>query len=210
MDFSDKSDLAMRLTPNPRGPERLLSSAPAMAPIARRGTSAALFVDGAMLSRELWLRARQIDLRGLVSWAETVAGPIETRYWFDATSDCAPNGFHHAAARAGGFRLKVHPQAPRTLRSIDGRAMQAVKQVGVDVGLAVSAVLSHERDLWETLVLVAGDGDFYPLAEYLVEQRSVRLIVLGVPEMSSPWLTSYASLKCDLSTVIDVVSRPRD
>ncbi len=30
----------------------------------------------------------------------------------------------------------------------------------------------------DTLVLVAGDGDFYPLAEDLVERRGVRLIVL--------------------------------
>lgn len=57
-----------------------------------------------------------------------------------------------------------------------------MKQIGVDVGHAVHALRSIDRDGWDTLVLVAGDGDLFPLAEHLVEERSVNLIVLGAPE----------------------------
>ena len=170
--------------------------------------SAALFVDGAALSIDLKRKGGVVDLVGLVSWVESVAGPLVVRYWFDATMDGAPNAFHSAAARAGGFRLKIHPQSPRTLYGIDGRQMPAIKQVGVDVGLAVHAIRSIDRDRWDTLVLVAGDGDFYPLAEYLVEQRGVRLIVLGSPETSSPMLTSYATTAYRVSSVISKISRP--
>ena len=169
--------------------------------------SAALFVDGAALSIELKRRSRVINLAGLVNWAESVAGPLAVRYWFDATMDGTPNAFHDAAARAGGFRLKIHPQAPRMLHGTDGRQIPSIKQIGVDVGLAVHAVRSIDRDRWDTLVLVAGDGDFYPLAEYLVEQRGVRLIVLGSPETSSPMLTSYATSAYPVSSVISEISR---
>ena len=140
--------------------------------------SAALFVDGAALTIDLRRRGCAVDLTGLVTWAESVAGPLSIRYWFDATVDGTPNAFHNAAARAGGFRLKVHPQVPRMIRGTDGRQVPAMKQVGVDVGLAIQVLRSFERDGWDTLVLVAGDGDFFPLAEDLVERHGVRLIVL--------------------------------
>jgi hypothetical protein len=169
--------------------------------------SAALFVDGAALTIELRRRGCSVDLTGLVRWAESVAGPLAIRYWFDATVDGTPNAFHNAAARAGGFRLKVHPQIPRMMCGTDGRQITAMKQVGVDVGLAIQVLRSLDRDGWDTLVLVAGDGDFYPLAEDLVERRGVRLIVLGAPEASSGMLTSYASKAYPVSTVLSEISR---
>lgn len=169
--------------------------------------SAALFVDGAALTIDLKRRGYAVDLCGLVRWAESVAGPISIRYWFDATLDGTPNAFHSAAARAGGFRIKLHPQVPRMLRGTDGREIPAMKQVGVDVDLAVHVMHSLERDRWNTVVLVAGDGDFYPLAQHIVEQRGVRLIVLGAPESSSGLLTSYASAAYPIVTVISEISR---
>jgi len=169
--------------------------------------SAALFVDGAYLSIALKRRGYAVDLHGLVRWSESIAGPLSVRYWFDATMDGTPSAFHNAAARAGGFRLKIHPQAPRTMFGTDGRTVLAIKQIGVDVGLAVHALRSIDRDRWDTLVLVAGDGDFFPLAEYLVEHRGVRLIVLGSPETSSAMLTSYATHAYPISTVLTQISR---
>lgn len=169
--------------------------------------SAAIFVDGAALSIDLKRRGCVVDLGGLVLWAESVAGPLAVRYWFDATMDGAPNAFHSAAARAGGFRLKIHPQSPRMLQGTDGRHIPAIKQVGVDVGLAVQVLQSVDRDRWDTLVLVAGDGDFFPLAEYLVEQKGIRLIVLGSPETSSPMLTSYATSAYPVASVLSKISR---
>lgn len=166
--------------------------------------SAALFVDGAAISIGLKRRGCAVSL---VSWAESIAGLLAVRYWFDATMDGTPNAFHSAAARAGGFRLKIHPQFPLTLHGTDGRQVPSMKQVGVDVALAIYAVRSLDRDHWDTMILVAGDGDLFPLAEYLVEERGVRLIVLGSPETSSPMLTSYATKSYPIASVLSEISR---
>ncbi len=167
--------------------------------------SAALFVDGAALSIALRRCGHLVDLRRLVGWAEDIAGPLTVRYWFDGTLDGTPNGFHRAAAHAGGFRLKINPKAPREFGP-DGKL--AYKQVGVDVALAVHAMRSLERDRWTTLVLVAGDGDFYPLAEHLVEQRGVRLIVLASLETTSAMLTCYATHVYVVESLLGNIATP--
>ncbi len=82
-----------------------------------------------------------------------------------------------------------------------------MKQVGVDVGLAIAVLRSLDRDGWGTLVLVAGDGDFFPLAKDLIEHRGVRLIILGAPERPSGLLTCYASMAYPIETVISKISR---
>jgi uncharacterized LabA/DUF88 family protein len=168
--------------------------------------SAGLFVDGAALDIGMRRLGFSIDVARLVEWAESIAGPIAVRYWFDATLDGGPHGFHNAAARVGGFRLKISPKAPRPAAA---GSHISYKQVGVDVSLTVEAMRSVDRDRWDHLILIAGDGDFYPLAEHLVEERGVQLTLLGSPETSSAMLTCYATTRYRLSELADRLARPQ-
>ena len=152
-------------------------------------------------------RDRQPDLQGLGAWAERVAGArLESKHWYDATPDEKPNQFHFAA-RSAGYSVQLGPLTTHT-STLGLLTITRVKQVGVDIDLAMSTYRSYMNGSWTTLVLVAGDGDFFRLPQYLAE-HGVRVILLRDPSSTNKKLEKLVSETYDMSAVIDLITRPR-
>jgi uncharacterized LabA/DUF88 family protein len=169
--------------------------------------SAALLVDGAMLSMYTRERNLQPDLRNLAVWAEEAAGaPLESKQWFDAAPDATWNAFHFAARNAG---YVVHVGPVKTRAATLGQfTISHNKQVGVDVALATKGVVSWMNGRWSTVVLVAGDGDFVPLVEQMLE-FGVRVILLRDRLSTDQQLEQLASEVHEMSGLIGAITRPR-
>jgi uncharacterized LabA/DUF88 family protein len=170
--------------------------------------SAAVVVDGAMLSIYARDRNLQPDLKGLAKLAEAIAeSPLEDRLWFDATTDAELNNFHFAA-KGAGYQVKVNELVERSSEVDRSITVCRRKQVGVDVSLALDTLEAHLAGTWNVLVLVACDGDFLPLLEKLRDYK-VRLILLCDRAWTAKKLAQFADKVYDLSEVLGKVTRPR-
>jgi hypothetical protein len=78
----------------------------------------------------------------------------------------------------------VHPTS--------GVQYEVTQQKAVDVGLAFHLLCSHTNRGWTKLALCAGDGDFYEVAQYLVEVKNVDMFLFGSPGSISGDLSPYA------------------
>jgi uncharacterized LabA/DUF88 family protein len=165
---------------------------------------AMLAADGAGISIFMRQRRRSISFERLIDWARDIAGVAPSpRYWFDANAASVGTSFHVAAARVGGFRVIMHPTASRTVFDDNGHPFRVTKQVGVDVDLALTISRSHSRDDWNTLILLAGDGDFYPLVQRLVEEHSVRVILVAAKHSASAYITPYVNQYHSLESLVE-------
>jgi uncharacterized LabA/DUF88 family protein len=176
--------------------------------------SAALFVDGAALRIGALQIGIQIDFARLRSWAAAVAkATIVEAYWFDATDTGVPTSAHRAL-RVSGYRTRIHeiqeiPILRDGRRQYDraGTLIVQRKQVGVDVALACELLASHSRCRWDTLILVAGDGDLVPPLQQLVEQSAIRVILVGSQRARSHRLVPWVEVSIDLNDIANDVGR---
>lgn len=88
-----------------------------------------------------------------------------------------------------GFQVKM-----KDLQVFPGGA----KKGDWDVGITVDAIRLADR--LDTLVLVAGDGDYIPLVRYLQEAKGCRVEVMAFQESTSMKLREAADLFIDLSS----------
>lgn len=87
-----------------------------------------------------------------------------------------------------GFELKM-----KDLQVFSGGA----KKGDWDVGITVDAIKLSER--LDTIVLVAGDGDYVPLVRYLQEAKGCRVEVMAFQESTSLKLREASDKFLDLS-----------
>jgi hypothetical protein len=145
----------------------------------------------------------QLHVTRFLRWIEHIAGPVVVRYWFDATVSGHPSAIHWAA-REAGFGVRVLRSVPQ----YNGASKATrFKQVGVDVALAIGTVASLERDCWRRLVLVAGDGDFCPLADFVVE-AGAELVLVGNHSTTSRELLRRAKRHHDLHDIAQQIIVP--
>ena len=177
-----------------------------------------LFIDGSHLSI-CWAQVapgRQLDFAGLLACLETeLDDRIAEAYCFDATEEGATSPRFRAMEHAG-IRVKLYTYSYESLYDkrrrplIDpstGRPAQRRIQKGVDVGLALQMLDSHQRGRWEKLVLVGSDADFAEPVQRLVEHHNVELITLGIPAGVSHAIVPYASQRLDLAAFAPRITR---
>lgn len=88
-----------------------------------------------------------------------------------------------------GFEVKM-----KDLQIFPGGA----KKGDWDVGITIDAVRMSDR--LDTIVLVAGDGDYVPLVKYLQEAKGCRVEVMAFQESTSMKLREAADQFIDLSS----------
>jgi len=73
-----------------------------------------------------------------------------------------------------------------------------VQKRRLDVGITVDAIKLADR--LDTIVLVAGDGDYIPLVRYLQEAKGCRVEVMAFQESTSLKLREASDKYIDLSS----------
>jgi hypothetical protein len=149
---------AVEATPAKPARPNLHRAGPRRPRARRRRIVTTLFVDGAAIS--IWLRPGCVDPTALVRWAEEVGGQLLL----------SPLGRRDERRRAqclscdrGAGGLPAPDLPDRAPTAADG--LRTVKQVGVDIALAVAAVESQQRDGWARLILAGSRRRLLPVAE---------------------------------------------
>ncbi|WP_144955328.1 NYN domain-containing protein [Pseudomonas oryzihabitans] len=164
-------------------------------------TGVAWFVDGAY-ALSAWngsVYGAKFDYLKLRLFIEQDAGePIGDAYYFNCDSDpptVAQINFNKflssAPPKGAGLRVKLYWLQSKAhewpasagggpiLHPVTGEQYTTKSQKGVDVGLAFNLMRSHAKRGWKKLYLVAGDGDFHEVVQYLVENEGVEVTVIG-------------------------------
>ena len=141
-------------------------------------------------------------------------GPILESYYLNSTHDPASdaqNAFHTwvktAPPKGPKFRVQLyklksmHMQCPGC-----GQLFDRQVQKGVDVGIATLIIKLAAQNVYDRLILSAGDGDFEDAISYVKSELHKEIWVSGSTANLSPDLQSYADNVLwleDMSPAID-------
>lgn len=180
----------------------------------------ALFIDAEYLNSQIG--GDHLDFIALRSWfEEALGGPMVEGYYFDAAS-AERAKFHEFLQRNVGLRVKnfwrssqelywpAHLGGGKVTHPKSGTPFIQMRQKAVDVALGFRLGWSWQNKQWKTLVLVAGDGDFADPVVTLVEDRGVRLLLVGDPVSISPALVPYASQIFNINNPLDPLAAALD
>lgn len=133
-----------------------------------------LFVDGAYLKGALESQRRFFfDSEPIINYTGLLAD-CQKAFYYDALPGrkCSQTEEEHQVvldeAERMLFEISSTPSWHVNVGFTKGQGKR-IKQQGVDVQLAINALMHRIRGNCERIVLIAGDLDFHPLAEALVE-----------------------------------------
>lgn len=156
-------------------------------------------VDGAYLFS--YGKTRPFDYLKLKNEIERInGGKIHESYYLNATADPwaeAQNSFHtwlkSAAPKGPRFRVQLyqlkslHVHCPSCKHAFDRQV-----QKGVDVGIATLIIKLAAQNVYDRLILSAGDGDFEDAISYVKSELHKEVWVSGSETNLSADLQSYA------------------
>jgi hypothetical protein len=170
-------------------------------------------VDGAYLFN--YGRQRPFDYLKLKNeLVRRNGGPIYESYYLHATPDHetdAQNAFHtwlkSAPPKGPKFRVQLYPlKALHVACPECGVSFDRVMQKGVDVGIATLIIKLAVQNVYDRLILSAGDGDFEDAIAYVKSELHKEIWISGAMTTLSPDLQSYADEVLwleDMSPAID-------
>lgn len=170
-------------------------------------------IDGAYLFS--YGKARPFDYLKLKNELERLGGhPIHESYYLHASGDPLSdqqNAFHtwlkSAPPRGPKVRVKLYPLKQLHARCPQcGHAHQRDMQKGVDVGIATLLIKLAAQDVYDRLILSAGDGDFEDAISYVKSDLHKQVWICGSQGNLSADLQSHADHVLwmeDLSPAID-------
>lgn len=142
-------------------------------------------------------------------------GPLHEGYFLNSSPDPssdAQNAFHtwlKSAAPKGPklrvqlYRLKdVHSNCPHCKQGFDRHV-----QKGVDVGIATLMIKLAAQNVYDRLILAAGDGDFEDAISYVKSELHKEVWVLGSQANLSADLQSYADAVVWLEDLLPAIAR---
>lgn len=173
-------------------------------------------VDGAYLFSYGKTRPNGIDYLKLKNELESINGsPIYEAYYLNSTPDPATdaqNGFHTwiKSAPPKGPKMRVqlyklkdmHNKCP----SCGGQFDRQV-QKGVDVGIATLIIKLASQNVYERLILSAGDGDFEDAISYIKSDLHKEFWVNGAHASLSTDLQSYSDRVLWLDDMIPAIDK---
>ena len=127
-------------------------------------------------------------------------GPIYESYYLNSTQDPATdaqNAFHTwiktASPKGPKFRVQLY-KLKNMHMTCPGCGHQFDRQVqkGVDVGIATLIIKLAAQNVYDRLILSAGDGDFEDAISYVKSELHKEFWVSGSTANLSPDLQSYA------------------
>jgi uncharacterized LabA/DUF88 family protein len=138
-------------------------------------------------------------------------GPLHEGYYLNSTPDPAGdarNPFHtwmkSAAPKGPKLRVQlyglkdVHSACPNCRHEFDRHV-----QKGVDVGIATLIVKLAAQNVYERLILSAGDGDFEDAISYVKSELHKEVWICGSQHNLSADLQSYADQVLWLEDMLD-------
>lgn len=155
-----------------------------------------LIIDGGYFQKGQQEHGMDLDIESLLAFVQRLTGStIEHAYYYDsAPHDTA---FHRALRRLQ-IRVESRPLKTLPVRCPNARCaysrqpIERTVQAGVDVAIATKVLTMACEDQYDTLVLLAGDGDFADAVQYLKERRRKRVVVCGFSNSISNRLVPYA------------------
>lgn len=146
-----------------------------------------------------------VDVANMYYSAKNIHG---TRVNFGKILEEASEGRH--LVRALAYVIKADsPDEQKFFEALDKQGFEirmkdlqvfpgGAKKGDWDVGITVDAIRLSDR--LDTIVLVAGDGDYIPLVRYLQEAKGCRVEVMAFQESTSMKLREAADAFIDLSS----------
>ncbi len=127
-------------------------------------------------------------------------GPIYEGYYLNSTPDPATdaqNAFHTwiKSASPKGPKMRVQLYKLKDMRNkcpSCGNQFDRQVQKGVDVGIATLIIKLAAQDVYERLILSAGDGDFEDAISYIKSELHKEFWLNGAQPSLSTDLQSYA------------------
>lgn len=142
-------------------------------------------------------------------------GPIHESYFLNSTNNPfadAQNAFHSwlKSAPPKGPKLRVqlyglkdfHVTCPHCRQASDRQV-----QKGVDVGIATLIIKLAAQNVYERLILSAGDGDFEDAISYVKSELHKEVWVSGSEANLSPDLQSYSDKVLWLEEMLPAIGK---
>jgi uncharacterized LabA/DUF88 family protein len=155
-----------------------------------------LLIDGAYFHKGQQTFDMDLDIESLLKFVQRLSGStIEHAYYYDSAPEETP--LHRALRR---MQIRVESRSLKTLavRCPNGRCaysrqpIERTVQAGVDVAIATKILTMACENEYDTLVLVAGDGDFADAVQYVKERCRKRIFVCGFSGTISNRLAPFA------------------
>jgi uncharacterized LabA/DUF88 family protein len=168
-------------------------------------------VDAAYLFNFGKTRANGIDYLKLKNAiVKANGGPIFESYYLNSTQDPATdaqNAFHtwikSAPPKGPIYKLKdLHSRCPACGHQFDRQV-----QKGVDVAIATLIIKLAAQDVYERLILSAGDGDFEDAISYVKSELHKEVWVHGAQANLSTDLQSYSDNVLWLDDMVPAIDK---
>ena len=173
-------------------------------------------VDGAYLYNFGKRRPNGIDYLKLKSeLVKANEGPIFEGYYLNSTQNPATdeqNAFHawikSAPPRGPKLRVQLYPLRDMNCRCPScGHGFDRPLQKGVDVGIATLILKLAAQNVYERLILSAGDGDFEDAISYVKSELHKEVWLHGAQNNLSTDLQSYADHVLWLDDMVPAIDK---
>ena len=145
--------------------------------------SVCLIIDGGYFA-SIQAICGSIDLTKLKNEIQKKYGKIERAYYF--TSLDGPNQacFHKWLKSFNGGKMEVVVK-PFKYKTCESCGNTAIVEKGMDVGMSTLAIKLAHRNIYDTLVLMNGDGDLIDALKYIKDDFNKGLVIIGELETIS-------------------------
>jgi len=151
-----------------------------------------LIVDAGYLAN-LQKRFFSIDLLKFKNFIETkLNGKVTRGYYITSLDTPSQNGFHSWLKSSNGPKLEVVIKNQKS-KLCDNCGNVTWIEKGIDVAIVTLAIKNAQKDLFDTLVLVNGDGDLVDALKYIRDDLGKELVLFGEIESISTELQAISS-----------------
>lgn len=169
-------------------------------------------VDGSYLLKGPKGRFDYLKLKDALE--EINGEPFTDSYFLDSTLD--PSGAQEAfytwlktaPPKGPKMRVKLYKVKTITVHCPSGESIQRHVQKGVDVGIATLIVKLASQNMYDRLILSAGDGDFEDAISFIKEHMYKEVWLCGFQDTISADLQSYANQVVWMDDIWDRIKKP--
>jgi uncharacterized LabA/DUF88 family protein len=166
-----------------------------------------LIIDGYYLTKSMEAKGLIPDFFNLLAKIESrFEIEINQKFYFDSSitnSKIAFYKFLRSKTNGMGMDVRVYGTKEETIRcQACGNSQSQKRQAGVDVGMAVLAIM--KANTYDNLILLSGDGDLKDAISYLVNDLQKGFYLVGFKSSISPKLKSLAKTFLPLEEVAGI------
>lgn len=125
-----------------------------------------------------------IDLLKLKNEIAKKYGEIDRAYYFTSLDGPNQYTYHRKIRSFNGAKMEVIIK-PQKAKRCDSCGHLANVEKGIDVGMSTLAIKLAHRNMYDTLVLMNGDGDLIDALKYIKDDFNKNLVIVGEMESIS-------------------------